>query len=154
MHPEEFSAFVDIDGLMGPNVGSKQQTTARLFGGDADAYAAFDPTTVMTTHGPYTGVAGWFAVGGSVRTVHHDAGTVAPPDGLAAVNEEDHDAVADDLCSLASSVAIECAVVGEPGGHDFGTAAKVFAAALPWLASRLGTPGVAAIPLPGAVGTP
>jgi S-formylglutathione hydrolase FrmB len=154
MHPEEFSTFVDIDGLMGPNVGSEQQTTARLFGGDADAYAAFDPTTVMTSHGPYTGVAGWFAVGGSVPTVYHAPGTVSPPDGQASVNEEDHDAVANDLCSLAGSVGIECAVVGQPGSHDFGTAAKVFAAALPWLASRLGTPAVAATPLPGAPGAP
>jgi S-formylglutathione hydrolase FrmB len=153
MHPEEFSTFVDIDGLMGPNAGSKQQTIARLFGGDADAYAAFDPTTVMAGHGPYTGVAGWFAVGGAAPTVYHAPGAASAPDGQTAV-DEDHGGVANDLCSLASSVDIECAVVGQPGGHDFGTAAKVFAAALPWLASRLGTPAATPTPLPGASAAP
>ncbi|HYZ68838.1 MAG TPA: hypothetical protein VE666_13735 [Mycobacterium sp.] len=81
---------------MGPNVGSKQQTTARLFGCDAEAFAAFDPTTEMSIHGPYTGVAGWFAVGGSVPTVYHAPG-VSPPDGHTSVNEEDHQAVANNL---------------------------------------------------------
>jgi S-formylglutathione hydrolase FrmB len=41
-HPEIFSAIVDLDGQLGPNAGKKQQTIARLFGGDADAWAAFD----------------------------------------------------------------------------------------------------------------
>jgi S-formylglutathione hydrolase FrmB len=152
MHPEEFSTFVDIDGLMGPNAGSTEQTIARLFGGDADAYAAFDPTAVMTSHGPYTGVAGWFAVGGSVPTAYHAAGSEDTSAGgdPAGRDGEDHGAVANQLCSLAASVDIECSVVAQDGGHDFGTAARVFAAALPWLAGRLGTPTVAATPLPGA----
>jgi S-formylglutathione hydrolase FrmB len=152
MHPEEFNTFVDIDGLMGPNAGSKEQTIARLFGGNADAYAAFDPTTVMTGHGPYPGVAGWFAVGGSAPTVYHAPGSVSQPG--AAADDEDHNAVANDLCSLAASVDIECAVAGQDGGHDLGTAAKVFAAALPWLAGRLGTPTVVPTPLPGAPTAP
>jgi S-formylglutathione hydrolase FrmB len=152
MHPEEFNTFVDIDGLMGPNAGSKEQTIARLFGGNADAYAAFDPTTVMTGHGPYPGVAGWFAVGGSAPTVYHAPGSVSQPG--AAADDEDHNAVANDLCSLAASVDIECAVAGQDGGHDLGTAAKVFAAALPWLAGRLGTPTVVPTPLPGAPAAP
>jgi S-formylglutathione hydrolase FrmB len=153
MHPEEFSTFVDIDGLMGPNAGSKQQTIARLFGGDENAYTAFDPTSVMIAHGPYPGVAGWFAVGGSVPTVYRAAGTGSPPadpPDPADVDDEDHNAVANTLCSLAASLDIECAVAGQDGGHDLGTAARVFAAALPWLAGRLGTPTVVATPLPGA----
>jgi S-formylglutathione hydrolase FrmB len=43
MHPELFSAFVDIAGDLGPNTGTKAQTIARLFGGNAAAWAAFDP---------------------------------------------------------------------------------------------------------------
>ena len=54
MHPDMFSAFEDIAGDIGPNSGNKDQTIARLFGGNADAWAAFDPTTVITKHGPYT----------------------------------------------------------------------------------------------------
>ena len=52
MHPDMFSAFEDIAGDIGPNSGTKDQTIARLFGGNADAWAAFDPTTVITRHGP------------------------------------------------------------------------------------------------------
>jgi S-formylglutathione hydrolase FrmB len=151
MHPDLFSAFVDIDGQLGPNAGSKNQTIARLFGGDAAAFAAFDPATVMTGHGPYTGVAGWFAVSAAGPTAYHAAGS-DPPSGQdpARIDAEDHAAVATYLCSLASSTGVGCAVVPQDGDHDFGTAARVFAAALPWLAGRLGTQTVPAVPLPGA----
>lgn len=40
-HPDKFSAFVDLDGQLGPNAGKRQQTIARLFGGDERAWAAF-----------------------------------------------------------------------------------------------------------------
>ena len=59
MHPELFSAFVDIGGDVGPNAGTKEQTVERLFNGDEAAWASFDPSTVMTRHGHYTaGVGG------------------------------------------------------------------------------------------------
>ncbi|WP_319452402.1 MULTISPECIES: alpha/beta hydrolase [unclassified Mycobacterium] len=151
MHPELFSAFVDIDGGLGPNAGSKEQTVARLFGGDATAFAAFDPATVMTAHGPYTGPAGWFAVSGTGPVVHRPAGSSPPADqNPSDIDPEDHGAVANYLCALASSDGIQCAVVPQEGDHDFGSAARVFAAALPWLAGRLGTPAAPPIPLPGA----
>jgi S-formylglutathione hydrolase FrmB len=63
---------------------------------------------------------------------------------------EDHPAIANYLCALASSYGIECAVVAKPGEHTFPSAATAFADALPWLASKIGTPGVAAVGLPGA----
>src|SRR6202012_5326942 len=59
MHPELFRSFVDIAGDMGPEAGTKAQTISRLFGGNADAWAAFDPSTVIPKHGRYTGVSGW-----------------------------------------------------------------------------------------------
>lgn len=40
--------------------------------------------------------------------------------------------------------------MAQSGKHDWQFAAKAFAAALPWLAGRLGTPGVPEIALPGA----
>ena len=79
MHPDLIRSFVDIDGLLGPNAGSREQTLARLFGGDAAAMAAFDPATVMSAHGPYDGVAGWFAVAGAATTAYHAAGSMPPP---------------------------------------------------------------------------
>src|SRR5260370_40120518 len=62
MHPDMFSAFEDIAGDLTPNSGNKAQTIARLFGGNAAAFAAFDPTTVITHHGPYAGASGWLPI--------------------------------------------------------------------------------------------
>ena len=55
MHPDVFGTFEDIAGDLSPNSGTKQQTIDRLFGGNAAQYAAFDPTTVITRHGPLLG---------------------------------------------------------------------------------------------------
>ena len=40
------------------------------------------------------------------------------------------------------------AVLSQPGKHDWPFADRAFAAALPWLAGRLGTPGVSRTSLP------
>ncbi|MEO6794988.1 MAG: alpha/beta hydrolase-fold protein [Mycobacterium sp.] len=134
MHPEKFSTFVDIAGDLGPNSGTRTQTIARLFGGSADAWAAFDPSTVIAKHGRYSGVSGWFAVNGSA----------AAPDAGGQL------AAATSLCALGQANGIDCAVVTEPGRHDWPFAGQAFANALPWLAARLNTPGVRAIPFPVA----
>ncbi len=73
MHPELFSSFVDIAGNMGPEAGTKAQTIARLFGGNAAAWAAFDPSTVIAKYGLYTGVSGWFDVSSSAPSRRHTA---------------------------------------------------------------------------------
>ena len=117
MHPELFSAFVDILGDVSPNVGTKAQTIARLFGGNADAFAAFDPATVIIRHGPYHDVSGWFAVVGN------------------------QDAAVKTMAALLRVNGIACAVVAQPGHHDWPFAATAFAAALPWLASKVGSVG-------------
>jgi S-formylglutathione hydrolase FrmB len=122
MHPELFSVFLDIAGDLSPNTGTKAQTIARLFGGDPNAWAAFDPGTVMVNHGPYSGVSGWFA-------------TVASGDAAAG------DA-ARTLCALGSRQGIRCAVVPGAGKHDWIFAASSFATALPWMAGHLLTHGV------------
>jgi S-formylglutathione hydrolase FrmB len=56
MHPDMFTTFDDIGGDRGPNSGTKAQTINRLYGGDAAAWGAFDPRTVMAKHGRYVGV--------------------------------------------------------------------------------------------------
>ena len=109
---------------------TEAQTIDRLFGGNAAAYASFDPSTVIASHGAYTGVTGWF-------------------DTNVAANANDQAAAANSLCALGSANGIKCAVVTQPGKHDWPFAAHAFAAALPWMASQIGTPGVPAIPLPG-----
>lgn len=147
-YPNLFRAFVAIDGQSGPNAGTRAQTIQRLYDGDEKAWAAFDPATVMAEHGPYDGVSAWFAVSESTESVYR-AGDglpghvdVHPPD-----PSGDTAGVAQYMCALASGHGIECAVVPEPGGHDFPSAVKMFRMALPWLAGRLGTPGVPAVRL-------
>ncbi|WP_158019099.1 alpha/beta hydrolase [Mycobacterium basiliense] len=156
MHPDMFSSFVDVAGDLYPNVGNKAETIARLFGGDAEAWSAFDPTTVITRHGPYTGVSGWFAIPSSgpasgrrdIPTVDTAAMQVAGRN--AAANPSNQTAAAYALCALGRTNGIDCAVVPQPGKHDWPFADQVFAAALPWLAGELGTPRAPRIPLPGS----
>jgi S-formylglutathione hydrolase FrmB len=148
MHPEMFSAFVDIAGDYFPNTGSKAQTIARLFGGDAAAFAAFDPSTVMGKHGRYTGVSGWFAISATGPPTARPAGRDA------AANPSNQTAAAYSLCGLGIANGIDCAVVPQPGKHDWQFADQTFAAALPWLAGQLGTSGVPRIPLPPTPGAP
>jgi S-formylglutathione hydrolase FrmB len=136
MHPDMFSAFEDIAGDIGPNAGNKEQTIARLFGGNPNAWAAFDPTTVITRHGPYSGLAGWFDINGSTAAI------------AASHNKNDQAGAANSLCSLGSANGIDCAVVSQPGKHDWPFASRAFAAALPWIAGQIGTPDVPRTPFP------
>jgi S-formylglutathione hydrolase FrmB len=158
MHPNLFSAFVNIEGDLAPNAGTKAQTIATLFGGNADAWAAFDPTTVISRHGRYTGVSGWFAVtSGSSPTPHItvvDSTAMALAGRGAAADPGNQAAAAASLCGLGRANGIDCAVVAQPGRHDWPTAGTVFATALPWLAGQLGTPGVPRVALPGNASAP
>lgn len=138
MHPEVFSAFVDIAGDAAPNAGTQAETVDRLFGGDTAAYTSFDPTAVMTRHGPYRGVAGWFDVNGAVAV----SATAQPNDQAVAASS---------LCATGGRSGIDCAVVSQPGNHDWPFASTAFTSALPWLAGRIGTPGVPQIDLPRTV---
>ncbi len=139
MHPDMFSTFEDIAGDIAPNTGNKGQTIARLFGGNAAAWAAFDPTTVMTRHGPYSGVSGWFDVNGSAATIPTRS-------------KNDQVTAAKSLCAAGIANGINCAVVSQPGKHDWPFASHAFAAALPWLAGQVGTPDVPPTRFPAPTG--
>ncbi|MBV9514177.1 MAG: esterase family protein [Mycobacteriaceae bacterium] len=153
MHPELFSSFVDIAGDLGPVAGTKEQTITRLFHGDPNAWAAFDPTTVITKHGPYTGVSGWFAISSTPMNMKRNVNASNDAVGLggrdAAGNPGDQIQAANTLCALGKANGIVCAVVASPGRHDWPFATETFESSLPWLAGQLGTPGVARVPLPG-----
>lgn len=151
MHPDLFSAFVDIAGDRSPNIGSKELTVAKLFGGNGAAWADFDPITVMSRHGRYTGLSGWFDVPASsgTRDVAEEANpTLGGPKTDPAANPEGQDTAARSLCAAAAANGITCAVVTQEGRHDWPFAARAFAASLPWLAATLGTPGVEPVALP------
>ncbi|WP_066902860.1 alpha/beta hydrolase [Mycolicibacterium houstonense] len=139
MHPDMFRSFVDIAGDLRPNTGDMAQTIGRLFGGDADAWASYDPVTVMRRHGPYSDVTAWFEV-----PVSGAGGSTHDP----TVNPEAQDVAATTLCNAARAESIACSVQAAPGRHDWAFAANAFGAALPWLAGQLHTPGVDVTGLP------
>src|SRR5258708_22290806 len=143
------STFEDIAGDLAPNSGNKAQTIARLFGGNAAAYAAFDPTTVITHHGPYAGVTGRFDING--------AAPPSPPRNVvvnAAANPNDQTSAANSLCATGSADGIKCAVVTQPGKHDWPFAAHAFAAALPCLPGPPAPPPLPPTPPPHPPPTP
>jgi S-formylglutathione hydrolase FrmB len=131
MHPELFSAFVDIGGDIGPNAGSRDQTIERLFGGDANAYWWFDPATAIVRHGHYADLSGVFALPGAA-------------DGRNAVGQD----AADTLCKVGAANGIDCKVLALPGKHDWPSAATAFEVTLPWLAERIDRPGAAPAAVP------
>jgi S-formylglutathione hydrolase FrmB len=149
-HPDLFSTFLDIDGDPFPNAGESQQDTIdQLFGGDTGAFWSYDPPTVMTAHGRYDDVSGWINVSDDTETIFRSAAAQAGKDPGARPYPADRTTIANYLCKVASSNGIDCSVVSIPGDHDWPAGEKAFQAALPWLAGRLGTPGVPQIPLPG-----
>lgn len=152
-YPQLFKTFVDIDGQRGPYAGNREQTITRLFDGDEQAWAQFDPRSLMTLQ-PMDGVAGWFATSMDTPWVYRapaTPGTTADPP---AIDDDENvlnpGATANYLCELGSNHGMECAVVSTPGSHSYKNADDNFAKALPWLAGRLNTPGVSAIPLSAA----
>jgi S-formylglutathione hydrolase FrmB len=116
-HPEVFGHFVDVSGDLGPNIGNRATTIARLYGGNAAEWAANDPLTVMRAHGPYQDVSGWFEQGD---------------------NEPAHIRQADQLAAAAGREGILTHEEHRPGKHDWQVGATAFADALPWLAEQLG----------------
>ena len=156
MHPDMFSAFVDVAGDFSPNAGTKAQTIVRLFGGNAGGWATFDPTTVINRHGPYHDVAGWFTISSDGpppprRDVAMGDSAAARLAGMeATANPSNQTAAALSLCALGRANGIDCAVVSQSGKHDWPFADRAFASALPWLAGQLGVPGVPRISLPTA----
>jgi S-formylglutathione hydrolase FrmB len=113
MHPELFGRFVDIAGDERPQTGTEAQTVRRLFGGDRQAWARFDPATVITGHGRYADTAGLFVVPESTHS--------------------DNDA-ARRLCGVGAAQGIRCTIATLPGRHTWPFAADAFRTALPWLA--------------------
>ncbi|MFD0923555.1 alpha/beta hydrolase [Saccharopolyspora rosea] len=133
MHPELFDSFVDIAGDPGPNTGTKQQTIQRLYGGDAAAWARFDPMTVLGHHAPYPDTAGWFddsapGYGPRGRRGWSGGGETDPQQKEAGIRR---------LCATATAKGIRCSVHTYQAGHTWQFASKAFADSLPWLDSRI-----------------
>ncbi|MEU7629358.1 alpha/beta hydrolase-fold protein [Nocardia sp. NPDC049220] len=149
MHPELLRTFVDIAGDLGPASGNKDQSIARLFGGDAEQWAAFDPLTVMTKHGSYTGTAGLFddltppqrpGPGGTHRTDPTSDDDVVGIGGHDGVLDTGEVGAAEQLCDRGRQVGIDCTVHTTQGGHTWQFASAAFTSALPWIVTRTGLP--------------
>ena len=123
-HPDLFSTFEDISGDIGPNLGNKAQTIAALYGHDASAWDRFNPETVMTTHGEYHHVAGWFQSNGH-WSPRHRAFECAQ---LKAARS---------LAATASDEGIETVVRAGPGAHSWSYASEAFDDALDWLMQHI-----------------
>lgn len=145
MHPELFTSFVDIGGDRGPNSGTKEQTIERLYAGDAAKWDAFDTRTVMSRHGPYTGVAGMFVDSQeppddkSENLPERQVERLAPV-GFGGHGDEDQfreKGALPDLCVAAQAVNIGCTLRVYVGYHTWQFGARAFADALPWIAQRL-----------------
>lgn len=149
MHPDLFSTFVDIAGDHGPTAGTREQTIARLYGGDTSAWQAYDPRTVMARHGPYRGVAGWFEDTVKPTNTPSPYGSGHRPQSDAPLGFGGHDdyrdsdqaGAADDLCAAARAVGISCSVHRIVSFHTWQFAERSFSDALPWLAGELHAPG-------------
>jgi S-formylglutathione hydrolase FrmB len=142
-HPDVFSTFVDIAGDLSPNIGSREQSIARLYGGDEAKWAEFDPSTVMQKHGRYNGISALFEIPGT------DAACSTPGPGVprdARANPEGQDIAAGTLCEIARQHGIDAEVRALLGLHDWGFANEAFVDSLPWIAGKLGTPGAATAP--------
>ncbi|MFR9769522.1 alpha/beta hydrolase [Nocardia sp. SC052] len=151
MHPDLVHTFVDIAGDLGPSSGTKEQTIARLFGGDSAAWAAFDPLTVMAAHGPYSGVAGLFddlvpaqRSGGGTRRAPVPDDDRAGLGGRDGIPDSGEVGAADKLCAAGRAVGIDCTVYTTQGGHTWQFASAAFTSSLPWIAGRVGLPVTAA----------
>ncbi|MEV6137434.1 alpha/beta hydrolase-fold protein [Nocardia sp. NPDC051990] len=150
MHPELVRTFVDIAGDLGPASGNKEQTIRRLFGGDADRWAAFDPLTVMAEHGPYTGMAGLFD---DLTPLKSGPGSHGAHQQAAAADDDTvgmggHDGVfdtgevgaAEKLCDAGHEVGIDCTIHTTQGGHTWQFASAAFTSSFPWIVARVGVP--------------
>ncbi len=155
MHPDLFHSYVDIAGDAAPVAGTKQQTIDRLFGGNAAAYASFDPATVMQKHGPYTGVSARYEEAdqsgmprwrGQHAGGHHrpPGGWKPPSQGGAGLGGRGDGGSANQgqeavqLCAENRAVDISCTIDNRPGRHSWQFASTSFEDSLPWLSHEIG----------------
>lgn len=119
-HPDVFDNFVDISGDIGPNIGDKRQTIQQLYGGNAAAWAAHDPRTVLSHHQAYKGVFGWFEAGDQEQRQVQSARA---------------------LSVAANKAGIQTSMTVQPGKHVWQFGAAAFARLLPSVSRQLGVPG-------------
>ena len=153
MHPDMFSAFVDIAGDLAPNSGTKAQTIApalrrqrRRLGGVRPDHRHHQTRPV---HRACRAGSRSPATAGPQHTTSPAANTGAIGLGGrdATGNPGDQTMAANSLCALGSANGIDCAVVAQPGKHDWPFAARAFACGAAVAGRRDRHPGDPVVPL-------
>jgi S-formylglutathione hydrolase FrmB len=116
-HPNVYHYFLDIAGELGPEVGSKQETIAKLFGGSETEWAAHQPSLLLDQHN-YPQISGFFGVG------KNDDPVVTT-----AISQLYEESVKAKLNVLYESI---------QGEHTFNVWEQNFTDALPWISNQLG----------------
>lgn len=114
-HPDQFSAFVDLAGDLGPNLGNHKKTLHSLFRGSDSVSASYDPITLMHTN-HYPGTHGWFAAGIGDG---HKRGALRQ------------------LAEVARHANIDVSEHIYAGSHDFGFVTHALGEAVPWMSGQL-----------------
>lgn len=126
-HPGTYPSFLDISGDAEPSLGSREQTIAAAFGGDAAAFRAVNPLDVLAATRLPTS-AGLLAAGDQA------------PDGTAQLEQ---------VRAAAQHAGMDMTTLVLPGGHTWAMATTALTDALPWLAGRLALTTLTAAPPPG-----
>ena len=114
--PDVYPTFLDISGQDEPTLGTRSQTVAAAFGGDADAFAAVNPVDLLARRS-YADSAARIVIGSQDSTYGPQGRTVF-------------------AAAKASGMDVE--LVELPGGHDYGVWAEGLTQNLDWLGTRLG----------------
>ena len=117
-HPDVFGSIFDVSGELEPKVGSPQETIDQGFAGDAAAYEAAKPLSLIAAHGPYHGTVAVFAAGALDTKYTPWVATVA---------------------AAAKAAGMTTTVLSSPGtAHDWSTVAYAYEHGLPLLFTRWG----------------
>jgi S-formylglutathione hydrolase FrmB len=117
-HPDVYHYFLDYGGEIGPEIGSTQQTIDTLFHGSQSAWAAHQPSLLLTSrHYKGLGLGGFFGVG------NQDNSSVTQA--ISQLTKESHNA------------GIEVVSETVNGSHTFDIWQKLFQDSLPWVSNRI-----------------
>jgi enterochelin esterase-like enzyme len=117
-HPELFGSIMDVSGELEPKVGSPAVTIQKGFAGNAAAYDAAKPLSIVAAHAPFANVVGVFAAG--------QLDTKYTP-WIA------------EVAGAAKAAGIRTTVLSSPGtAHDWRTARYVFEHGLPTIFAQMG----------------
>jgi len=117
-HPDLFGSIIDVSGELEPKIGTPEVTIDKGFDGDAAAYDAAKPLSIIARHAPFPNTVGVFAAGQSDAKYSAWIATVA---------------------ASAKAAGIRTTVLSSPGtAHDWYTVRYAFEHGLPIIDAQMG----------------